>query len=450
MDPMLTGWLVCPRCGGELATAEGKPGVRCQGCGHEFGARDGTLDLVDAEQRVSSEGPGDTLAMAWRRRRWDELRGSAAPENAAYLSAIWERLRPDDRVADLGCGPGSFLGWMAEFAPDLAILVLDLSWPALEEANMVARRHPNVRLARASTRRRLPLADDSTDVVLRRLAPGLPEEAVRVLAPGGYYLRFTFGPGHWREVYDRVPGLPRAREDAIAGESARLTDLGLEVMEPTRIEGSEEVTSAAVMLALRSNPAAFHMDRVEIDPLRRLWFQDGQRKGTARLSTEYLVLVARKPGAVVPAAPVETTAAKPKRSRRVAVESDEAIVVEPPADAKPQEAREAPAVVPEPIAVESAKRPPRTRKPAAQPVEASTAEAPAETKPKRARKATAKPVEPVAAEEPIETKPKRVRRKAASEAGAEPPPDETPAPAPGTTARPRRSGRSPGGAEPSG
>src|SRR5437867_2309537 len=123
MDPMLTGWLACPRC---------------RACGHEFGARDGVLDLVDATQRVSSEGPGDTLAMAWRRRRWDELRGSTASENAAYLSAIWERLRPDDRVLDLGCGPGSFLGWMAEFAPDLALLGLDLAWPALEEAARVA------------------------------------------------------------------------------------------------------------------------------------------------------------------------------------------------------------------------------------------------------------------------------------------------------------------------
>jgi SAM-dependent methyltransferase len=435
MDPMVTGWLVCPRCGGELSSTEGKPGVRCQGCGHEFGARGGLLDLVDAEQRVSSEGPGDTLAMAWRRRRWDELRGSDAPENVAYLSAIWERLRPDDRVVDLGCGPGSFLGWMAEFAPDLAILGLDLSWPALEEAVKVARRHANVRLVRASTRRRLPLGDGSTDVVLRRLAPGLPEEAVRVLAPGGYYLRFTFGPGHWREVYDRVPGLPRAREDAIAGESARLVDLGLEVMEPTQVEGSEEVTSAAVMLALRSNPAAFHMERVQIEPLRKLWFEGGERRLRARLSTEYLVLVARKPGAVRVAVP-----AKPKRARKTEAQA-EAIAVEPPA------VDEAPTA--EPPAEEPTAKPKRARNAAAKPAEAVVAEAAPAAKPKRVRKAAA-PVVEVAAEEPAAVKPKRVRKKPASEPASAPPPAETPPLAPDTTARPRRSGRSRGGAEPSG
>src|SRR5437867_7697864 len=126
MEPMLEGWLACPTCGGELV--EGAGAVTSPECGAHFERKGHWLDMVDPSQKVSSEGPGDTLAMAWRRRRWDELRGPEAPENAAYLAAIWERLRPDDRVLDLGCGPGSFLAWMAEFAPDLAVLGVDLSW----------------------------------------------------------------------------------------------------------------------------------------------------------------------------------------------------------------------------------------------------------------------------------------------------------------------------------
>jgi SAM-dependent methyltransferase len=440
MDPMLAGWICCPRCGGELADAAGKPGARCQACGHEFGARDGVLDLVDPEQRVSSEGPGDTLAMAWRRRRWDELRGSAAPENAAYLSAIWERLRPDDRVVDLGCGPGTYLGWMAEFAPDLAILGLDLSWPAIEEAGRVARQHPNVRLARASTRRRLPLADASTDVVLRRLAPALPEEAVRVLAPGGYYLRFTFGSGHWREVYERVPGLPRAREDAIAGEAARLTDLGLEVMDPTRIEGSEEVTSAAVMLALRSNPAAFHMEGVELAPLRQLWFDNGRRRPVARLSTEYLVLVARKPG--LPAAPATATGdapAKPRRARKLAEAPAAAEPLEAPAVAevaaapKPRRAGKTAAPAPLASSVAADVRP--------RPAPSDEAATPAPARPRRTRKATTP--EPAA---PATDPPRRTRKATAAELATEP---AAPATEPPKTPRSRRSAGQATSTEPS-
>src|SRR5690349_5324508 len=172
MHPALKGWIACPTCGGDLVDQDS--GARCLGCEATFGPLGRWLDLVDPKQKVSSEGPGDTLAMAWRRRRWDELRGPEAPENADYLGAIWERLRPDDRVLDLACGPASFLAWMADFAPDLAILGIDLSAPALEEAERVVGARPNVVLARASTRRRLPVHDASCDVVLRRLAPGLP------------------------------------------------------------------------------------------------------------------------------------------------------------------------------------------------------------------------------------------------------------------------------------
>jgi SAM-dependent methyltransferase len=349
---MMMGWLACPRCGGELAAADA--GVACQSCGAAYGARDGMLDLVDPNQRVSSEGPGDTLAMAWRRRRWDELRGAEASENAAYLGAIWERLRPDDRVLDLACGPASFLGWMAEFAPDLAILGIDLSWDALEEARRVVGRHANVGLARASTRRRLPVKDDSCDVVLRRLAPALPEEIVRALSPGGYYLRFTFGPGHWREVYDEVPGLPRAREDTLVGEAERLRQLGLEVEEPIRESGREQFSLAAVLLAMRSNPAAFHAERLDLTPVRKLWHrEDGGRNVRIDLSTEYAILVARKPGQPVPpprrvepkeaVAPTSATAAE----HAPAEPALEAPVVAELASAEPAGAAAADVTVPE-------------------------------------------------------------------------------------------------------
>jgi SAM-dependent methyltransferase len=455
--------------------------------------------------------------MAWRRRRWDELRGSAAPENAAYLSAIWERLRPDDRVLDVGSGPGSVMGWMAEFAPDLALLGLDLAWPALEEAGRVAARHPNVRLARASSRRRLPIRDDSTDVVLRRLAPGLPEEIIRVLAPGGHYLRFTFGSNHWREIYDRVPGLPRAREDAIAGEAARLADLGLEVLDPVQTEGEEELTLPSVMLALRSNPAAFHMARVDLDPMRQLWFDDGRRLPRARLSTEYVVLVARKPPglarvrptappaqrpveAEAPAAPaaevetatthmdgppVERPTAATRRRRTAAAAPGETPAAGPPDEPAPRRRRPTPgstepapsekpapgrrrATAPSTAAAKDAGAGEAT---AAQEIAAPATNAPSEAEAPSTIAAVAPEAPPTEAASTSESsaaetapeaaapKARRSPRKGGEagelgvskigEPGAESRPVDTPPPEPGTTARPRRSGRSRASAEPS-
>ena len=49
MDPMLTGWLACPRDGGELADTEGGAGVTCQVCSTKYAARDGMLDRGDGE-----------------------------------------------------------------------------------------------------------------------------------------------------------------------------------------------------------------------------------------------------------------------------------------------------------------------------------------------------------------------------------------------------------------
>lgn len=411
MHPMMKGWAACPTCGGDLV--EEGAGARCTQCETQFGALGRWLDLVDTKQKVSSEGPGDTLAMAWRRRRWDELRGPEAPENSDYLAAIWERLRPDDRVLDLACGPASFLAWIADFGPDLAILGIDLSAAAIEEADRIVGDRPNVALARASTRRRLPVYDGSCDVVLRRLAPGLPEEVVRVLAPGGWYLRFTFGPGHWREIYDLMPGLPRAREDALAGEAERMRDLGLEVEEPIRHQGTEELTSAAVMLALRSNPAAFHADRLDFKPMRGLWDDaTGGRRQLASLSTEYAILVARKPVA----AALAETPEKPKRTRKKAADV--------PPEAEPAAVQAAPDETPAVEEPAAAERPKRTRRAKAEPAAAEAVEevvpaaaieaapvADAE-KPKRSRRAKPPAEEPIeAAAAPPPEKPKRARRK---------------------------------------
>ena len=292
MDAFLKGWLTCPQCGSKLDSADA--GAVCTSCSASFKGTDGLLDLVDPSAKVSSEGPGDTAGMAWRRRRWDELRGPTAPENAAYLAELWEHLGPDDQVVDLGCGPGSHLAWIAEFAPETALIGIDLSVPALEQARK-HNQHPNVRYIRASTRRRLPLADGSTNVVLRRLAPGLPEEIVRILATGGHYIRFSYGPNHWQEVYDRLPGLPRAREDTLLGEHEMFRAQGLTVQEPIRITATEEVSLPAVLLALRSNPVAFHRKKTDVTAIRSLWYtEDNQRAPTVRLSVDFFILVARK------------------------------------------------------------------------------------------------------------------------------------------------------------
>src|SRR5262249_11180582 len=161
-------WLACPTCGGELADAEN--GVRCTSCGTFFGRKGRWYDLVDPKQKVSAEGPGEPLAMGRRARRRGEVPGPPAPGERGRPAAGSRRPRAGGR------GPGPLPAGGSGCAPELAIRGLDLWVGAMEEAERVVGSRPNVALVRASSRRRLPVKDDSCDVVLRRLAPALPEE----------------------------------------------------------------------------------------------------------------------------------------------------------------------------------------------------------------------------------------------------------------------------------
>lgn len=293
----LKDWLACPRCGGGFEDAS--TAAICAACDVAFPRVGDILDLVDPTVRVSSEGPGDTAVMAWRRRRGDELRGPDAPENAALIESLAAVIGRGARVLDLGCGPGSLLGWLADRQPKARYLGIDLSMPALEEATR-AHQGANIAFVRASSRRRLPIGDATCDVIIRRLAPALLEEVIRVLAPGGVYARFTFGANHWREIYDRAPALPRAREETLAIEADRLRELGILVDAPIVVTGSETITRPVAMLGIRSNPAAFHIHRVNLKDIADLWRDEsGERRLRAPITTEYQILIARKAPATI-------------------------------------------------------------------------------------------------------------------------------------------------------
>jgi len=292
MPVTATSPFACPTCLGELE--ERPDALLCRECGASFALANDVPDLIAAGVRIASEGPGDTPAMAWRRQRFDVLRGPEAPENALLLERLLEVIDDGALVVDLGCGPGTLLGWLADRRPGAQYIGLDIATAALDLARRDAGRRAIY--GRASTRRQYPFASATVDVVVRRLAPALLDEVARVLRPGGRYVRFTFGPRHWAEVYDRVPGLPRAREETLATEAAHLARLGLAIEPVHTIEREIPFSRPAVLLALRANPAAFHINRVDLEPLHRLWRdEEGGRREHVPLTVEAQVLVARRP-----------------------------------------------------------------------------------------------------------------------------------------------------------
>lgn len=301
--PWLFELLACPRCGGTLAPRDGA--LVCAACTQPYSAHP-HLDLLAPGKRPANEGPGDTAEMVRRRMAWErrlESRPASGEREATarYLEAIAARLRPGATVLDLGCGTGAILRAVGALqSGPLRLLGLDLSRPMLDAAYRILRAEPRAVVARASTRRRLPLRDGASDIVVRRLAPALPEEVWRVLKPGGAYITASFGPTHWSALYDALPALPRPRPPREPARQALLAH-GFTGVEEYRWRGAETLTPALALQRLLAGPAAFHVDeRRDLALLHALAERQGT-PGRLWLETDAAVIVGIKGSPAFPA-----------------------------------------------------------------------------------------------------------------------------------------------------
>jgi 23S rRNA (guanine745-N1)-methyltransferase len=149
--------------------------------GHSFDvARSGYINLLQPQERRSSQ-PGDTAAAIAGRRRLHD-RGVTQP----LLQAIAEIMAasPADIVLDAGCGEGFYLGTLARQTGFDAHGV-DISVPAVDAA---ARRYPGCKWIVTNADRFLPYADRSFSIVLSITARMNAGEFRRVLRDGGRLL----------------------------------------------------------------------------------------------------------------------------------------------------------------------------------------------------------------------------------------------------------------------
>lgn len=135
-----------------------------------------------------------------------------AANSAAYLLG---EVRPDARVLDIGCGPGTITADLAALAPRGSVTGLDASADVLDLARATARERglANVEFTTGDTHA-LTFADDSFSVVhahqtLQHVGDPVAalREMRRVCAPGGVVAArdADYGGMFW---YPEVPGMP--------------------------------------------------------------------------------------------------------------------------------------------------------------------------------------------------------------------------------------------------
>lgn len=231
--------LSCPLCHDELSPA-GKS-YRCAE-GHSFDrAKEGYLSLLHGRQK--GEGRGDSKAMIQARDRVH--RAGVFDPLVAALTGLPLRA-PLDRLLELGCGEGFFLGHVVQAHRIATSYGLDLSVDAVKLAAKTLR---SSLILRADLLQPLPFADGSLDLVQSIFAPRPLAGISRVLRPGGQAL-FVFPlTDHWQELRAFLP----------------LAGIGDDKLPVADLAGFAPVTSLEVR-AQRELPHDMLVDLVEMSP----------------------------------------------------------------------------------------------------------------------------------------------------------------------------------------
>ena len=176
--------------------------------GHSYDiARSGYVNLLQPQDRRSKT-PGDSkLAVTARARLEESGVGHEALEQILGQVATLD-LTERPTVVDLGSGTGNAL---AQFAARRSIAGIGIDL-AIAAADFAARRFRELTWIVANADRRLPLLDQSIDVVVSLHGRRNPAESARILKPSGFLLVAVPAPDDLIELRRFVQGEAIARE----------------------------------------------------------------------------------------------------------------------------------------------------------------------------------------------------------------------------------------------
>ena len=246
--------LLCPLCGGLLEKNE--KSLRCPSR-HSFDvARQGYIHLLPVQSKHSAA-PGDTREQVLSRRTFLESE-AYGPICDALIAAAGKR-GIAGQLLDVGCGEGWYSARLAD-ALGLALTGLDISKEAVRCAAAKYKGHQWL-CASAS---RLPVEENSVDILTSLFSVTFPEEFRRVLKKDGCLFQVLAAQDHLmglkRIIYDEI----------ILKEKDSVPDLpGFRLEESIPIRFSFTVEGEQVANLFSMTPHVYRIGKAGAERLRR-------------------------------------------------------------------------------------------------------------------------------------------------------------------------------------
>ena len=234
---------ICPVCGEELITNE--KSLSCKNNHNYDLAKSGYVNLL-LSQQIKAKHHGDDKLMV-RARQAFLNKGYYAPLLENILEMTAKYANPGCRILDAGCGECYFTanirGHLINRQADPQMFAVDISKDALSAG---ARRDPNIELAVASVFR-LPVRDNSCDMLLSIFAPFCGVEFRRVLHADGIMIRAVPLERHLWSLKSAVYASPYENEtDGAAPEGFSLLEKR-EIRETVHLSCNEDIVNVFAM-----------------------------------------------------------------------------------------------------------------------------------------------------------------------------------------------------------
>lgn len=216
-------FFICPVCNGTLN--ESNRSLICSD-GHCYDiAKSGYVNLL-MSQKNSSRNHGDDKEMIKARRSFLE-KDYYLPLKENLCETVKLFSTANAVVLDCGCGEGYYTKGIAEsLAANSTVLGIDISKDAVTYA---AKHCPDAHFAVASSYK-LPLANNSCDIIISVFAPYSASEVKRILKPKGVFIEVSPMPMHLMELKNAV------YEKAYENEVPPVAD-GLNLIKQIEIRG---------------------------------------------------------------------------------------------------------------------------------------------------------------------------------------------------------------------